>query len=469
MTTTTHTVAAMLSVAVAALEAQNKAHKADTGEVLFALGADMGNGVKFRELKAWAKEFKAKQASVTPPKAAVVHAEPKTTTVKTAPKAGADVVELKATEVRDQVVLVGRSKETVTHIVKDKVTGVRMAVTDKGSRIPMADIERNNRGNLRVKLDAPAPTQKAEAAPKATAAPKTVAPKATATKKADDFEPESTVRTFPIRHLELKKSSHIVSAEYDRNTQTLKVAFKDGAAWSYEGVKLSQAKAFENAESAGAYFSAQIKNAHTGKMVKSGAKPAATEKAPVKPAAKAADVAHVFTGNELRDSIFMNGRKAETITKVVKDATGERVIVTDAGTRAAVSTLRLNNRGKFVVAEVEAPKAKPVAAKAPAKDVAENTRKTTGNKPAKFVEAAPVKQHSVEARPTINDVKDKEVRVVKGNKETLAKILRVVNRENVRYAITENRFPLPFNNIIFMDGQLTYTGKPLTAEEFRAL
>lgn len=492
MTTTTHTVAAMLSVAVAALEAQNKAHKSETGEVLYALGQDMGNGVKFRELKSWAKDFKAKQAEVAP------KAAPKTAAVKTpaaapktpAAKPAAEVVELKATEVRDQIVLIGRAKETVTRIVKDKETEQRLAVTDKGTRILLADIERNNRGNLRVTADAIEKyVNNAPVAPAPKAAAKTPAAKPAAkvsAKKpaAEEFEAETNTRRFPVRHLEISKSSNLVSAEYDRNDQTLIVVFKDGAVWAYEGVKLSEAKALETAESSGKHFIANIRDVKTGKMVKSGSKAApaakteakASAKTPApKATAKAAPKADAveFTGNDLRGAVYMNGRKAETIGKVVKGTDGARYVVTEEGTRVAVSSLRKNNRGKFVADEVApAPKAtaKPAAKVAAAKP-AENARKTTGNKKADFAkaEAAPKKMHTVAPLPTISDVKDAEVRVTKGSKETMAKILRVVNREGVRYAVTENRFPLPFNQIIFMDGQLTYTGKPLTAEEFRAL
>lgn len=174
---TAHTTAALLNTAVAALETVNRNHKKETGATLFALGTDMGHGITFRELKAWAKEFKAKQASVEPKAADVKPAAVKTPAAKVEAKAFTNV-ELKGADL-----LVGRVKDKIARVVKDKETEGRIAVTENGLRIPVEMIERNNRGNLRTKAEFEAKPAANVPAPKAAnnAAPvKPVAPKATA-------------------------------------------------------------------------------------------------------------------------------------------------------------------------------------------------------------------------------------------------------------------------------------------------
>ena len=360
MTTTTHTTIALLAVAVAALEAQNTAHKKETGAPLFALGHDMGNGVKWRELKAWAKEFKAKQKEVTP-----------------APK---------------------------------------------------------------------------DAKPAAKAETK-VAP------------------VGNVRDLELTNSSNIESATYDRDNKALRVTFKTGAVYEYANVGIREANNFEKAESAGKFFGEFIKGVKDTTKIKAADSKTPAPKADAKPAAKEpkpAAAAVEYKASELRGAPLLNGRKLEEIAKVVTNkTTGEREVITATGNRYTVSSLRKNNRGKFVVeAATPAPKADTKPA------TAEQTVKTTRNRRANFVEAKEEANNTRKAKPLpeapkSSDVKGAEVRVIKGSKDKMVKIQRVVNRDGIRYAITESRFALPFGQIIFNDDVLTYTGK-LTAEEFRA-
>lgn len=355
-TTTTHTVAAMLAVAVAALEAQNAAVKKSEGEALFALGQDLGNGVKWRELKAWLKEFKAKQKEVTP---------------APAPK----------------------------------------AAEEKAPRTPRAKAASVSAGN--------------------------------------------------VRDLELAKSSNIESATYNRDTKVLRVAFKNGSVYDYANVGVREANAFEKAESAGVWFKDNIKGQKDTTKIKAAGKvesaPVTAKAADAKPAAPAVE----YTAAELRGAELLNGRKVETIAKVVTNKeTGKREVITEGGARYEVAALRKNNRGRFVF-EAAKPAAK-VAESSPAprnrkanldeaKEQANNVRKS---KP-------------LPALPKSSEVRGQHVRVIKGAKDKLVKIERVVNRDGVRMAITENRFPLPYNQIIVNDGVLTYMGK-LTADEFRA-
>lgn len=325
MTVINHTTAALLTVAVAQLAKLNRESKKNGGEPMFKLGTDLGNGVTWRELSNWAKEQKAKAASVAPttkpvaPKTetkpsakaannsapgefttaelkganllvgrtrekikSVVKApegnrvvvletgvripvanlelnnrgtlrvklgmepgavktpavKPATTaTVKPAPKAAnnSEVVELKGTEIRDQEVSVGRSKEKVIRIVRDHKLDARVAVTDKGSRILLADIERNNRGNLRVKLG------------KENAVVKT-APKAAPMKEG-------------VKQIEVGTSTNIAGASYEKARKVLTVTFHSGAVYEYKNVSLKDIKEFEAAPSKGAHISKVIKPA----------------------------------------------------------------------------------------------------------------------------------------------------------------------------------------------------------------
>lgn len=384
MTTTTHTVAAMLAVAVAALETQNAAHKKETGSPLYALGTDLGNGVKFRELKAWLKDLKAKQKEVAP-----------------APK----------------------------------------AAEEKAPRTPRA---------------------------KAAAADTNVG---------------------NVRDLELSKSSNIESAVYNRDTKTLRVTFKNGSVYDYANVGIREANNFEKAESAGVWFKENIKGQKDTTKIKAAGKTADAAPAPkVKPAAKAVEAkpaakatakaapAVEYTASELRGSELLNGRKVELIAKVVTNkTTGNREVITASGARYEIAALRKNNRGRFVFEET-AP-AKPAAkaetvkdAKATAKASAKApraNRKADLNDDAKEAANNARKSKPLPAMPKSSEVRGQQVRVIKGAKDKMVLIERVVNRDGVRMAITENRFPLPYGQIIVNDGVLTYTGK-LTAEEFRA-
>jgi len=256
MTTATHTTVAMLTVAVAQLARLNREAKKNGGEALFSLGTDMGNGVTWRELSAWAKAQKAKAAEVsaepvkpTAGKKAPAGAkrEPsKLSTISDAinPKSAAnksEAVALKASEVRDQIVLIGRTKETVVRIGTEKSSGMRVATTDKGTIIPFASIERNNRGNLRVK---PADEQMvSKAAPKAT-------PKVAAAPVKEG-----------VRNLEIGTSTNISAASYDKARKVLTVAFHSGSVYEYKGVTLKDIKEFEAAKSKGAHISKVIKPA----------------------------------------------------------------------------------------------------------------------------------------------------------------------------------------------------------------
>lgn len=389
MTTTTHTVAAMLAVAVAALETQNAAHKKETGSPLYALGTDLGNGVKFRELKAWLKDLKAKQKEVSPtPKA-----EP--------------------------------------------------AKAPRGKREP---------SKLSTISDA-------------------INPKAAGN----------------VRDLELSKSSNIESAVYNRDTKTLRITFKNGSVYDYANVGIREANNFEKAESAGVWFKENIKGQKDTTKIKAAGKTAdaapaakvkpAAKAVEAKPAAKAAPAAVEYTASELRGSELLNGRKVELIAKVVTNkTTGNREVITASGARYEIAALRKNNRGRFVVQEI-APAAKPAAkaetvkeAKATAKAAARTSRtnrKADLNDDVKEAANNARKSKPLPALPKSSEVRGQQVRVIKGAKDKMVLIERIVNRDGVRMAITENRFPLPYGQIIVNDGVLTYTGK-LTAEEFRA-
>lgn len=98
--------------------------------------------------------------------------------------------ELKATEVRGQTVLNGRTKEVVERVVRNKETQRREVVCESGARFPLAMIERNNRGNLRVIEVAatvePA-TAKGGAVKKAAVAKAESAPETKSTNRRADF------------------------------------------------------------------------------------------------------------------------------------------------------------------------------------------------------------------------------------------------------------------------------------------
>lgn len=253
MTTATHTTVAMLTAAVAQLAKLNREAKKEKGAPLFSLATDLGNGVTWRELSAWAKAQNAKAKEVAPApkatadkKAPAVKREPsKLSTISDAinPKAAnkSEASVLKASDIRDQIVLIGRVKETAVRIGTEKSSGMRIVTTDKGSIIPFASIERNNRGNLRVK---PADEKMvSKAAPKAT--PKTA--------KAPIKE--------GVKEIEIGTSTNIAGASYERKRKVLTVTFHSGSVYEYKGVTLADVKELEAAKSKGSHISKVIKPA----------------------------------------------------------------------------------------------------------------------------------------------------------------------------------------------------------------
>lgn len=465
MTTVSYTAQALLVAAVEAVETANREHKKATGAQLFRLASDLGNGVTLRDLKHWLKEFKAKQAEATPAPA------PKATEAKTpaakvsAPKENA-APEIKASDLRDQIVLLGRGKETVLRISRNKETDTREAVTVSGLRIALGDIERTNRGSFRVKEAALSKyAKKGESVPPKTAAAAVKEEKLPVEKEA--------IRQYAIRALKIKPSTALKAAEYDRNTQTLFATFNDGARWAYEGVSLSDVRALENATSAGKHFVAHIRDSRKGHMVKGSAakateaKPAEKAPAPKAPAAAKTEV----STTRLRAEGFMDGRKHEVVEAIQRNkTTGVRSVVTQSGKRIPLDSI-VEVKGKFRVAEVAA---KP-AEKAPAAKPAENTRKTAASKPAESkaprvnFDKAEVKQHKVEAAPTIADLKESGLRLVKGARSKVVGVLRVVRRDDVRVAVlSDGKTAVPFAQVAMMDGQPTFVGK-LVASQFNAV
>lgn len=171
--TTSHTVAAILFATGSQLVKLANAHKKETGEQLFALSTDLGNGVTFRELKSWLKDFKAKQASVEPKATAAQIAangtkpmpkDSRPTEARTVVKPANNVpaVEFKTSELKGFDLLIGRKSFKITNVVKAP-EGNRVAILDSGVRVPVANIERNNRGNLRVKAEVAANVPAAKA------------------------------------------------------------------------------------------------------------------------------------------------------------------------------------------------------------------------------------------------------------------------------------------------------------------
>lgn len=517
MTTTTMNTTALLVAAVETLNAQISAAK-KAGMEVPGIGTEIAPGIKLRDLKSWHKEFKAKQADASKPaeKAAAAPKAPAaakaTATAKAVGKAIDKVVakaapapaaeELKSGAIREAgVVLIGRAKEAVLRI--SKINDVRTVVTDKGTKIAVSDLEFNNRGTLRVKLDAVEKYTAAPAAPVKTAA---AAPKATAAKKGadaqEDFAEEpvaaATERKFPVRVLTVKKNTVVEAAEYDRNTQTLFVTLKDGAVWAYEGVKLSEVRAFEQSPAQGKHFSAHIANDKKGRMVKNHKAAPVAEKAPVKtvavkPAAKTTpakaasapvpQVAEIST-TALRAAGFLDGRKHEAVQSIMRvKETGERVVVTASGKRIPLSSIVLA-KGKFRVADLHDLPAKGATAKAAVKAAAvkpaatENTRKAAANGKAgkldfgkaETAKATAAKAPVVSEKPSRDLIKTAGVRVIKGTKEKIVDVLRIVNREGVSTVVSTSgaHHGLPLSLIISFDGQPTYTGK-ITADEFRAL
>lgn len=287
MTTSTHTVAAILFATGTQLVKLATEHKKVSGEPLFHLSTDLGNGVTYRELKHWMKEFKAKQSEVVVAAKASEKPAPKPdtrptelrTVVKPANKLPAAAVELKAKDVIDQIVLIGRAKETVLRVVRDTKLNARVALTDKGSRILFSYIERNNRGNLRVK---PGTEQMAVKTADAIKASKVVEKVITSSIKAADKAPAKVAANKPApvkaaankpmngaRVLKIQ-SSNLMGAAYDKDAKVLTVTFKNGAVWDYKGVTIREVKALESAVSQGAHFIETIKSVKDAHCVTKG-------------------------------------------------------------------------------------------------------------------------------------------------------------------------------------------------------
>jgi len=491
MTNVTHTQTALL---VAAVETLNKvlSDAKKGGVAVPGLGTEVGEGIKLRDLKNFLKEFKAKQASAKAP--AEKAAAPKTEAPKATP-AKAEPVELKSAAIVEAgTVKIGRNTETVLRV--RNISGVRTAVTDKGTRIAAADLEFNNRGALRVKLDCEAKYNGKAAPAKKPAAEvqedfaeeKSSKPAKPATKpaaKADD------TRKFPIRVLKIKKTPMIESIEYDRNTKTLFVTLKGGVQWAYEGVALSEARDLEQAAQPWKHYSAHIANGKKGeKVTKAQATtapapaPKAGNKAPAKPAASAP-----ISTSRLRAEGFVDGRTKEQVLNISKNKeTGERFVNTVSGKKVPLAFI-IEVKNKFRVSDLAgiadamekagvASRDAKAGSKVAAEKPAENTRKAQANgKAEKLNFAAAEGKGSTKARakvvsekPTRAFVKEQGVRVVKGSKEKLVDILRVVKRGEVLTAVSaaEGHAGIPFDLIMSFDGQPTFTGK-LTAAEFHAL
>nr|DAF93400.1 MAG TPA: KTSC domain [Myoviridae sp. ctshb19] len=498
MTNVTHTVQALLVVAAEQLIARNKQHKKETGEPLFKLGDDIGNGITYRELNSWLKDFKAKQASAGTP-------APKATETKTAPAPKtsapkADAVEIKSGAIREAgVVMIGRNKENVLRI--SNIGGVRTVVTDKGHKIAAADLEFNNRGALRVKLDKVdgyiAAAKAATAAPASKASTKAPAvehedfpaevPASTKTgAKASAKAPAETEgRVFPIRDLKIKTSTQLTGAQYDRNTKTLYVTLKDKAVWAYEDMALKDVRAFEESAQPWKHFSAHIANVKKGRMVKNHAaqaKAAPAPKADAKPAAKApaekAPAAASISTTRLRAEGFVDGRSKEQVEKIMRvKETDERVVITTSGKRIPLAAI-IEAKGKFRVSDL----ALISGAMAPAVKPAENTRKAPAKQAAQEVNGKAPKLNFAEAeakgvvkkgtvvKPTRNEIKELGVRVVKGAKSKVVSVLRIVKRDGVSTVVSAaaGHAGLPVDLIYMNDGQPTYAST-LTAAEYNAL
>ncbi len=588
MTTTTHTQTALLVAAVETLNAQISAAK-KAGVPVPGIGAEIAPGIKLRDLKSWHKDFKAKQVSASVPAAASVKPAAAVKTPAAAKAPVAEVAEFTTKELKGAELLVGRAKETIKSVVKSP-EGDRVAITEAGVRIPVANLELNNRGRLRVKLGmepgkapaakvaaaapapkaasaktAPAPAAAelksgeireagvilvgraketvkritkvgderfvltvegglriavahlernnrgnirviesevaaylAEKAP-AHAAPAPAAKTAATGKKPAAVEQEELPeeapaanggRVYPIRVLDIKHSTQLTGAEYDRNTGTLFVTLKDAAVWAYEGVKLSEVRAFEQAALPWKHFSAHIANDKKGKMVKNhkaqapaaapaaktvAVKPAAAPKATVaKTASAPAPVVEKISTTALRAEGFMDGRKHEAVQVINRvKGTDQRVVWTVSGKRIPLESIVLS-KGKFRVIDLnEVPsKTAKTAAAAPAAKGTENTRKNGKAQKLDFsaAEKATAKTPAkvVSEKPSRAQVKEAGVRVIKGSKEKLVDVIRIVNRDTGLTAVTSNKGALHYDLIVSFDGQPTYTGK-ITAEEFRAL
>ena len=511
MTTTTHTQTALLVAAVETLTAVIADAK-KAGVAVPGIGAEVAPGIKLRDLKNFAKDFKAKQAEAAKPAAdkapakaprAAAKAQPTENVRKAKAAEKAPVAaELKSGEIREagEISLWGRTKETVVRITK--IGDARFVATASGLKIAVADLEKTSRGTIRVKSSEAAKYTHAGGQPLVPAKGAAKAPVKAV--EQEDFPTEGATpskaaegRVFPVRKLKIKTSTQLTGAEYDRNTQTLFVTLKDNAVWAYEGLKLSDVKAFENAAQPWKHFSAHIANNKKGRMVKNHglakaqaqakaeSKPTAAPRAKTEkaPAVKAAAAAEPISTTALRAEGFVDGRKHETVQSIVRNkTTDERVVVTVSGKRIPLTAI-VKVKGKFRVSDValieggkkapaktaaakpaenvRKPKAQAQAAKAPA-------AKMNGKAPrANFAEAG-VKAKVASAPVTKDEIKALGVRVTKGAQSKVAKVLRIVRHDEGMVAVTESRVNLLLDCITGFDGQPTFVGK-IQAAEFNAL
>lgn len=459
MTTRTNAIATAAIVALVAQVSQAKKAGLET----LGLGTEIIPGVKYRDLKDWLKEngnlqhADAKPAAKTP--AATAKAVGKAIDKVVAKQEAAP--EFTSKELKGFDLLIGRSKDKIVSVVKSP-EGIRVAVTENGLRIPVAMLERNNRGNLRTV---------AEYDPKA-AATKTAAQaeaKAPAAKAAEVKAPAAKGR-----ELVSQVSSNLVSAIYNRDDKTLTVTFKSGAVWQYEGVGIREANAMAKAESHGKYFTANIKNAKDGKCLVRGEKaPVAktVSEAPAKaPAAKATAVKVVagakpvaeedeLKATEVRGQTILNGRVKEVCDKVVRNKeTQRREVVCKSGARFPLAMIERNNRGNLRVIEVAAT-VEPATVKGGAVKKAAAEAKP---------EAASTNRRASFTVPKISEVRGATFTVSKGSKSKEVTVKKVFTKNDVRVAQTENGGLLTFDDLSISEGVLHYNGK-LMASDFHAL
>lgn len=448
MTTRTNAICRAAIVALVAQVSQSKKAGLET----LGLGTEIIPGVKYRDLKDWLKENGGVQQEAAPAKAPAAKAVGKAVD-KVVAKQNDAAPEFTTKELKGAQLLIGRTKEIIKSVVKSP-EGVRVAITETGVRVPVVDIERNTRGNLRVADLSKQPV--AEKAPAAKAAEKAPA-------------------AAKGRELVSRISSNLVSAIYNRDDKTLSVTFKSGAVWQYENVGVREANAMAKEESHGKYFAANIKNVKDGKCLVRGDKaaPKTVAEAPVKPAAtkpvakviaasKPVSEENELKATEVRGQTVLNGRTKEVVERVVRNKeTQRREVVCTSGARFPLAMIERNSRGNLRVIEttavVEAATVKGGAVKKTAVAKAEAAPKAEStNRRASF------------SIPKISEVRGATFTVSKGSKSKEVTIAKVVTRDDVRVAITENGGVLTFDDLSISEGVLHYTGK-LMASDFHAL
>lgn len=454
---------AITHAAITALVAQvSTMRKADLDTL--TLGSEIVPGVKYRDLKNWLKENPAPTVEKAPAKMAATAKAVGKAVDKVVAKQSAPVVEFTSKELKGEQLLIDRAKHVIKSVVKSP-EGDRIAITEKGVRVPVAMIERNNRGNLRaveaftvkqepVKTASVAAGLKAEAKPKAATG---------------------------VRAVELK-SSNLASTTFDKANKVLTVTFKNGNTYQYDGVGIRLFNEFVRAESHGKFFAANIKPVFKATKIGTADAPANTGKAAAQtekpavsaPAVKPKSEADEIKPSAIRDQVLFNGRKRETVVKVVRNGTsGRREAVCESGERFPLWQIEQDAKGKFRVTELSATvEANTVKGGAAPK---ENTRKPRAVVAAKQAASAPAPAPKANANPRatftapkVSMVRGSTFPIVKGSKSKEITIAKVVQRNEIRYAITATGEALPFDALTLRNGELEYTGK-LTAAEFRAL